>query len=77
MEFEAVWDRFGIELVSIWLYMVVSDGIWLYVAEYCYIRLHMILYMAIGGCIAAAAAAAQHDYTFNFSETCAFHPQLA
>ena len=30
--------------------------------------------MIISGCVAAAA---QHDYTFNFRKTCAFRPQLA
>ena len=31
--------------------------------------------MTINGCIAAAAAAAQHDYTLNFHKTCAFRPR--
>ena len=31
--------------------------------------------MVISGCIAAAVAAAQHGYTFNVRETCAFRPQ--
>ena len=34
-------------------------------------------YIVIYGCIAAATAAAPHDYTVNFRKTGAFRPQLA
>ena len=37
----------------------------------------VLLYMAIYNCIAAAAAAAQHDYTLSFRNACAFRPQRA
>ena len=36
-----------------------------------------LFYTALYGWVAAAAAAAQHDYTGNFRNTCAFRPQLA
>ena len=44
-------NRFGADLESIlmpiWMYMATSGCIWLYVAEYCYIRLYMIVYDCI------------------------------
>ena len=66
--------RFGSDLGDSGVDLAVYGCVWLNVIIYgCCIS----LYMPNNGCDAAAAAAAQHDYTFNFSKTCAFRPELA